>query len=105
MAYKLIYMQTATLKHRSPPVSNFMSPREIKAKRILLGYRVKDLALEASRLFNRQVSEATVAQILSRRLPGDKPQVHELQKFIARKLQISVKDLKPPFETAKYATK
>jgi len=36
---------------------------------------------------------------------GDKPQVHELQKFIARKLKIAVEELKPPFDTSRWSTK
>jgi chromosomal replication initiation ATPase DnaA len=75
-----------------------LSPRQIKAKRILLGLKVKDLAVEASRAMNRPIGESTVAQILGRRMQGSKPEIHDLQKFIAKRLKISVKDLKPPFE-------
>jgi len=83
-----------------------LSPREIKAKRILLGLRVKDLASQASQTFKRPVSQSTVAQILGRRMSGEHdPNVHELQKFIARKLRIPVRELKPPFEIAGFGTK
>jgi hypothetical protein len=82
-----------------------MSPVEIKAKRILLGLRVRDLASEASKVLNRKVGEATVANILQRRMLGDTPRVHELQKFIAKKLKIPVKELKPPFNTSRWGTK
>jgi hypothetical protein len=82
-----------------------MSPREIKARRILLGIRVKDLAEEAGKAFKRPVGDATISQILARRVSGDKPQVHELQKFIARKLKIPVGELKPPFDTSRWSTK
>ncbi len=82
-----------------------MSPREIKAKRILLGFRVKDLAEEAAKILKRAVGDATIAQILARRVLGDKPEVHELQKFVARKLEIPVEELKPPFDTSRWSTK
>jgi hypothetical protein len=82
-----------------------LSPREIKAKRILAGLRVKDLAEEASASLNRPISPSTMAQVLSRRMQGDKPEVHELQKFVAKRLKIAVKELKPPFDTARYATR
>lgn len=82
-----------------------LSPVEIKAKRILLGLRVRDLASEASRVFDRKVSEATIANILQRRMLGNKPRVHELQKFVAKKLKIPVKELKPPFNTSQWGTK
>jgi hypothetical protein len=82
-----------------------MSPREIKAKRILLGFRVKDLADEAAKIFKRPVGDATIAQILARRVLGDKPEVHELQKFVARKLKIPVEELKPPFDSSRWSTK
>ena len=82
-----------------------MSPREIKAKRILLGFRVKDLAEEAAKILKRPVGDATIAQILARRVSGDRPEVHELQKFVARKLKIPVGELKPPFDTSRWSTK
>jgi hypothetical protein len=82
-----------------------MSPREIKARRILLGFRVRDLAEEAAKSLKRPVGDATISMILARRMSGDKPQVHELQKFIARKLKIPIKELKPPFETARWGTR
>jgi hypothetical protein len=82
-----------------------MSPREIKAKRILAGLRVKDLAEEASRELKRPISESTMAQVLGRRMLGDKPTIHDLQKFVAKRLKIPVKELKPPFETARFGTK
>jgi hypothetical protein len=82
-----------------------MSPVEIKAKRILLGLRVRDLASEASKVLNRKVGEATIANILQRRMLGDNPRVHEIQKFIAKKLKIPVKELKPPFNTSRWGTK
>jgi chromosomal replication initiation ATPase DnaA len=76
-----------------------LTPRQIKAKRILLGLKVRDLADEASKVLNREIGESTIAHILSRRMQGSKPEVHELQKFVAKRLKIPVKDLKPPFET------
>jgi hypothetical protein len=82
-----------------------MSPREIKAKRILAGLRVKDLAEEASKELKRPVSQSTIAQVLARRMLGHKPKIHDLQKFIAKKLRIPVKELKPPFEMARWSTK
>jgi len=81
-----------------------LSPRQIKAKRILLGLRVKDLAEEASKVLNRKVGQATVANILQRRMLGDRPQVHELQKFVAKKLRIPIKELKPPFDVSRWST-
>ena len=101
-------MPTTNLKHKSATgvkPSQMMSPREIKARRILLGYRVRDLAEEATRVSKRKVGEATIAQILARRMSGDKPEIHELQKFIARKLKIPVGQLKPPFNTSRWGTK
>ena len=77
-----------------------LSPREIKAKRILLGLRVKDLANEACKALNRDIGESTMSQILSRRMHGSKREVHEVQKFVAKRLRIPVKDLKPPFDEA-----
>ena len=82
-----------------------LSPRQIKAKRILLGLRVKDLAQEASKVCGRSVSQSTMAQVLSRRMLGDKPEIHELQKFVAKKLKIPVRELKPPFNAARWGTK
>lgn len=83
-----------------------MSPRQIKAKRILLGYRVKDLAAQATKALDRHVGQATVSNILQRRMSGEHdPRVHALQRFLAKKLRIPVRDLKPPFEISGFATK
>ena len=83
-----------------------LSPREIKAKRILLGFRVKDLATEASQLLERKISDSQVSQILARRMSGEHdPAVQELQKFLAKKLKIPVRELKPPFDVAGWSTK
>jgi len=81
-----------------------MSPREIKARRILLGFKIKDLAEQAGKALNRPVGDATIAQVLARRMIGEKPEVHELQKFLARKLKIPVGELKSPFDT-RWSTK
>jgi len=83
-----------------------LSPREIKAKRILLGLRVKDLAAEATESLERKISESQVSQVLARRMSGEHDlQVQELQKFLAKKLKIPVRELKPPFEVAGWPTK
>jgi hypothetical protein len=77
-----------------------LSPRQIKAKRILLGLTIKDLAVEATQTFKRPVGESTVTHILSRRMHGQKPEVRELMQFVARRLRIPVRELKPPFEAS-----
>ena len=82
-----------------------MHPREIKAKRILLGLRVKDLALEAEKALKRKVSHSTMANVLQRRMLGDRPEIHDLQKFVAKKLRIPVRELKPPFDSNRWGTK
>lgn len=96
-------MKAQITNHRARRVSTagLMTPREIKAKRILLGLTIKGLAAEAGRVFKRPVSPSTMAQILCRRMHGALPQVHELQKFTAKKLGIAVSDLKPPFESGR----
>lgn len=99
------FTQTAPLKHKGSGVSRMMSPREIKAKRILLGFRVKDLADEATKVLKRHIGEATISNVLQRRMLGDKPEVHEVQKFCAKKLKIPVKELKPPFDVSRWGTK
>jgi hypothetical protein len=82
-----------------------LSPREIKAKRILAGLRVKDLANEASKSLGHPVTEELICQILSRRVSGYRPRTHAVQEFVAKRLKIPVKELKPPFESGQLGKK